>query len=62
MARDNTPSPPIWLLPDPPARTRTLGRAEIVQAAMAIADEGGSAQALNMRAVATRLEIGRAHV
>lgn len=55
MARESTPAPPIWLLPEPPRKTRTLGRAEIVTAAMAIADEGGGAQALNMRAVATRL-------
>lgn len=55
MARDNPPAPPIWLLPDPPTRTRTLDRAGIVSAAMAIADEGGGAQALNMRAVAARL-------
>jgi AcrR family transcriptional regulator len=55
MVHENTPAPPIWLLPAPPTRTRTLGRTEIVTAAMAIADEGGGAQALNMRAVATRL-------
>ena len=55
MASEHTPAPPIWLLPGPPTRTRALGRTEIVEAAVAIADEGGGAQALNMRAVATRL-------
>ena len=44
----------IWTQPPPPRRQRSLGRAEIVAAAMALADEAGLA-ALTMKAVAARL-------
>jgi AcrR family transcriptional regulator len=44
----------IWTQPPPPARQRELGRAEIVAAAIAVADEGG-AEAVTMKAVAARL-------
>ncbi|WP_027341091.1 TetR/AcrR family transcriptional regulator [Hamadaea tsunoensis] len=44
----------IWNQPPPPARQRTLGRAEIVAAAVALADEQG-APAITMKAVAARL-------
>jgi AcrR family transcriptional regulator len=54
MARQDAPTPPIWLLPEPPSRQRSLDRAEIVRAAVELADAGGS-EALNMRALATRL-------
>ena len=47
------PAPLIWLQPDPP-RPRELSRGQIVQAAVAVADEGG-AQTLTMAAVAGRL-------
>jgi AcrR family transcriptional regulator len=43
----------IWLHPDPP-RPRELSRGQIVEAAVAVADEGGSG-ALTMAAVAGRL-------
>ena len=49
-----SPVPLIWTLPAPPARQRSLGRADIVAAAIALADEGGQA-ALTMQAVAARL-------
>src|ERR1051326_3545734 len=45
---------PVWLQPPPPARQRSLGREEIVAAAMALADESG-ADAVTMKAVAARL-------
>ena len=45
---------PVWLQPPPPARQRSLGREEIVAAAMALADESG-ADAITMKAVAARL-------
>jgi AcrR family transcriptional regulator len=51
--RDEPPAPLIWLQPDPP-RPRELSREPIVQAAVAVADEGG-ARALTMTAVADRL-------
>ncbi|WP_326564901.1 TetR/AcrR family transcriptional regulator C-terminal domain-containing protein [Amycolatopsis rhabdoformis] len=54
MSAQGTPTPPIWLLPEPPERRWGLGRAEIVKAAIAIADAGG-AEALTMRAVAKEL-------
>jgi AcrR family transcriptional regulator len=44
----------VWTQPDPPPRQRHLGRDEIVQAAMALADESG-ADAVTMKAVAGRL-------
>ena len=44
----------IWAQPPPPARQRSLGREEIVAAAIALADEGGPA-AVTMHAVAARL-------
>ena len=44
----------IWTQPPPPPRQRDLGRAEIVAAAIAVADEGG-AEAVTMKAVAARL-------
>ena len=49
-----SPVPLIWTLPAPPARQRSLGRDDIVAAAMALADEHGHA-ALTMQAVAGRL-------
>src|SRR5690349_18718714 len=48
------PAPPIWTLPPPPPRQRSLGRDEIVDAAIALADEVG-AEALTMKAVAAWL-------
>jgi AcrR family transcriptional regulator len=50
----DAPSPPIWLQPLPPARHRTLGREEIVRAAIEVADAGG-AEAITMAAVARQL-------
>jgi AcrR family transcriptional regulator len=44
----------IWSQPPPPPRQRTLGRDEIVAAAIALADDQGAA-ALTMKAVAARL-------
>jgi len=44
----------IWTQAPPPPRQRSLGREEIVTAAIALADEAG-ADALTMKAVATRL-------
>ncbi|MFG2045417.1 TetR/AcrR family transcriptional regulator C-terminal domain-containing protein [Dactylosporangium sp. NPDC048998] len=49
-----TATPPVWALPEPPARQRRLGREEVVAAAMELADSGGT-QALTMKAVAARL-------
>ncbi len=46
--------PIIWTQPPPPPRQRSLGREEIVAAAIALADEAGPA-ALTMKAVAGRL-------
>jgi AcrR family transcriptional regulator len=46
--------PLIWAEPPPPPRQRSLGREEIVAAAIALADEAGPA-ALTMKAVAARL-------
>ncbi|MFI5613367.1 TetR/AcrR family transcriptional regulator C-terminal domain-containing protein [Amycolatopsis sp. NPDC051903] len=54
MSAQGTPTPPIWLLPEPAERRWGLGRAEIVKTAIAIADAGG-AEALTMRAVAKEL-------
>jgi AcrR family transcriptional regulator len=48
------PAPLIWTQPPPPPRQRSLGRAEIVAAAISLADEAGHA-ALTMKAVAARL-------
>ena len=48
------PVPLIWTLPPPPPRQRSLGRAEIVAAAISLADEAGPAS-LTMKAVAGRL-------
>src|SRR6201989_2078947 len=48
------PAPLIWTQPPPPPRQRSLGRAEIVTAAIGLADEAG-AGALTMKAVAARL-------
>jgi AcrR family transcriptional regulator len=48
------PAPLIWTQPPPPPRQRSLGREEIVAAAIALADEAGAA-ALTMKAVAGRL-------
>jgi AcrR family transcriptional regulator len=48
------PAPLIWTLPPAPAKQRSLGRDEIVRAAIAVADEGGAA-ALTMSGVAKRL-------
>src|SRR6478609_6699549 len=47
-------APLIWTQPPPPPRQRSLGREEIVAAAIALADEAGPA-ALTMKAVAGRL-------
>ncbi|MFF4591717.1 TetR/AcrR family transcriptional regulator C-terminal domain-containing protein [Amycolatopsis sp. NPDC001319] len=44
--------PLIWTLPPPPPRQRSLGREEIVAAAIALADEGA---AVTMKSVAGRL-------
>jgi AcrR family transcriptional regulator len=49
-----SPGPLIWTQPAPPPRQRSLGRDEIVSAAIALADEGGPG-ALTMHAVAARL-------
>ncbi len=51
---DQGPTPPIWLLPEPPERGWGLGRVDIVNAAVRLADHGG-AEALTMRAVAKEL-------
>ncbi|WP_275294747.1 TetR/AcrR family transcriptional regulator C-terminal domain-containing protein [Amycolatopsis sp. La24] len=51
---DRGPTPPIWLLPGPPERGWGLGRVDIVNAAVRLADHGG-AEALTMRAVAKEL-------
>src|ERR1041385_4432168 len=48
------PAELIWTLPPPPPRQRSLGRAEIVAAAIGLADEAGP-EALTMKAVAARL-------
>ena len=48
------PAPLIWTQPPPPPQQRSLGRAEIVAAAISLADEAGHA-ALTMKAVAARL-------
>src|SRR3954451_1592356 len=48
------PAPLIWTQPPPPPRQRSLGREEIVAAAIALADETGPAD-LTMKAVAARL-------
>jgi AcrR family transcriptional regulator len=47
-------APLIWVQPAPPPRQRSLGREEIVAAAIALADEAGPG-ALTMKAVAARL-------
>ena len=49
-----TIAPPVWTLPPPPARQRSLGREEIVAAAIRLADATGSG-ALTMQAVAASL-------
>ncbi|MFD2468819.1 TetR/AcrR family transcriptional regulator [Amycolatopsis silviterrae] len=51
---DQGPTPPIWLLPEPPKRGWGLGRVDIVNAAVRLADLGG-AEALTMRAVAKEM-------
>ena len=50
-------APLIWTQPPPPPRQRSLGRAEIVAAAIGLADEAGSGwpAVLTMKAVAARL-------
>jgi AcrR family transcriptional regulator len=55
--RISGPAPLIWTQPPPPPRQRSLGRAEIVTAAIGLADETGSGfpGALTMKAVAARL-------
>jgi AcrR family transcriptional regulator len=53
--RSSTPAVPlIWTQPAPAARHRSLGRAEIVSAAIALVDADGP-DALTMKAVAGRL-------
>jgi AcrR family transcriptional regulator len=54
MRKPAGPVPLIWTQPPPPPRQRSLGREEIVAAAIALADETGAA-ALTMKAVAARL-------
>ncbi len=50
---DEAPGPLVWSLPEPPGRpTTSLSRAEILRAALTIADAEG-ARALTMRRVAT---------
>ncbi|MBB5912384.1 AcrR family transcriptional regulator [Nocardia transvalensis] len=50
---EEAPGPLVWSLPEPPGRpTTSLSRAEILRAALAIADAEG-ARALTMRRVAT---------
>lgn len=51
---DGSPVPLVWTLPAPPARQRSLGREDIVTAAIAVADEAGPG-AVTMHAVAARL-------
>ncbi len=53
LAGTPDPVPLIWTQPPPP-RQRSLGREEIVAAAIGLADEAGTA-ALTMKAVAARL-------
>jgi AcrR family transcriptional regulator len=48
------PAPLIWQQPAPPPRQRTLGRDEIVAAAIALADVEG-ASGITMKAVASKL-------
>jgi AcrR family transcriptional regulator len=48
------PAPLVWTQPAPPPRQRSLGREEIVAAAIALADEAGP-DGLTMKAVAARL-------
>src|SRR5262249_47768915 len=48
------PAQPIWTQPPPPPRPRSLGREEIVTAAIGLADEAGP-EAVTMKAVAARL-------
>ncbi|RDI53128.1 TetR/AcrR family transcriptional regulator C-terminal domain-containing protein [Nocardia mexicana] len=53
MTEESPPGPLIWSLPEPPGRpTTTLSRADILRAALALADAEG-ARALTMRRVAT---------
>ena len=54
MRKPAEAAPLIWTQPPPPPRQRSLGRAEIVAAATALADEAGP-DALTMKAVAGRL-------
>src|SRR5215813_1299900 len=54
MRKPAEAAPSIWTQPPPPARQRSLGREEIVAAAIALADEAGP-DALTMKAVASRL-------
>jgi AcrR family transcriptional regulator len=51
---DSSPIPLIWTQPAPPPRQRALGRAEIVAAAIDLADEAGL-DAMTMKAIAARL-------
>jgi len=47
----------VWDRPEPPARPAPLDRERIVAAAIALADEGGL-QAVSVRKVAARLDVG----
>lgn len=47
----------VWDRPEPPARPAPLDRERIVAAAIALADEGGL-QAVSLRKVAARLDVG----
>ncbi|MGZ4666350.1 MAG: TetR/AcrR family transcriptional regulator [Frankiaceae bacterium] len=54
MRKPADAAPLIWTQPPPPPRQRSLGREDIVAAAIVLADEAGPA-ALTMKAVAARL-------
>jgi AcrR family transcriptional regulator len=54
---NESPSESIWSSPEPGARKAKISRAAIADAALAIADEQGF-DALSMRRVADRLEVG----
>jgi AcrR family transcriptional regulator len=47
----------VWDRPEPPARPAPLDREQIVAAAIALADEGGL-EAVSLRKVAARLDVG----
>lgn len=58
MYRNSTMQPmTVWDRPEPPARPVPLDRERIVAAAIALADEGGL-EAVSLRKVAARLDVG----